>query len=438
MLKSEFKAELVASIGDINKTYWPDSELNLILEEALLTFGAISGFWKTKLTYEITLNKILYDAIEDATNNKNRIKFSYTYKDLINWFNKDFLETISDTNQSSEIITIDELFKFTETRIDSYNQQTSLILQTEEFTVDPDQNFVLLNNRVLDIVRIEFLYKNESNDNVSILLLRDDEEQLSYSDSSLLEEQGLPEFFTELFSSGKDIRIYPKPNVPGTLRVIYVKGVNRLEDATLDKIIEIPNNLIPYIKYGIYEDIFSKDGLTNDMARAAYCNTRWKEGIQVGKFYTSFLRTVLNDVPIFLDSLNKLDQCIEREYQEPSVIGLAGYNIFGTDSLPDDTYSLVADSIANAIIPEKDEDPLEIRIEFLEFLLDYCVHLAIFKLGYEDLAKSIELKNNFIKSAMDYNIRLTQNGFTYESLLGRSKRQEQEQPRIVEASTRAS
>ncbi len=43
----------------------------------------------------------------------------------------------------------------------------------------------------------------------------------------------------------------------------------------------VPDSFSPYIVYGVLEQVFSAEGETRDLQRAAYCRTRWLEGVNL-------------------------------------------------------------------------------------------------------------------------------------------------------------
>lgn len=51
--------------------------------------------------------------------------------------------------------------------------------------------------------------------------------------------------------------------------------------ALTDRIDILPDTFLPYLKYGVLDHIFSRDGETRDVLRQRYCEARYKEGINL-------------------------------------------------------------------------------------------------------------------------------------------------------------
>jgi len=226
------------------------------------------------------------------------------------------------------------------------------------------------------------------------------------------------------------MHVYPAPSVVGTIKLAFVGGISGSIQIGSD--INLPNNLIPYLKYGVEADIFSKEGVTQD-ARAAYCKQRWEEGIQIGLNCGSVLLAKANGRNILLDSISNLDlfsQALIIRYA-PTVLGFAGYNLFATNTTPVVESSISLSIIANAKIPVNDDDFVRVDLEYIPLLVDYVVHLSKIKSGAAELAATEDLKNKFIKTSLNHNERLQFRGVTYEALVGTTKKEEIARRRVV-------
>lgn len=66
----------------------------------------------------------------------------------------------------------------------------------------------------------------------------------------------------------------------------YVATPEPIEDACV--VLPIPSMFCPFIKYGVMADMLKCEGETNDPKRAAYCEMRFQEGIQLAKGMVGF------------------------------------------------------------------------------------------------------------------------------------------------------
>jgi hypothetical protein len=73
------------------------------------------------------------------------------------------------------------------------------------------------------------------------------------------------------------IAVSPAPASTGSLNILYV-SLSDLLDGT-GVLFNIPDDFVPYIKYGVYADMLGKTGRGQDLLRARYSEQRYQEGI---------------------------------------------------------------------------------------------------------------------------------------------------------------
>lgn len=427
--REDFKLKVYERLGD-NGVFWPEQEINSSIEEALLVFGAISNFWREEISFKTEENKRLYDMFSDVEIGSEFIYPSYTYEKIVEWINKDIIENISVATPNSEFISLDEIVRAIETRYNLYKQLTSLVIEQIEIDAPPNQNIIQLPDTIIDIVRVTFT----PDDGIENVLNRSDEAEIDYFDSNSLYVSLIPNFYTSSLDKTKVLNIYPAPSVHGKLRLLFVGNRNKTIplEATTD--IKLPNNLIPYLKYGVEADIFGKEGVTQDLARAAYCIKRWEEGIMIGLVSSSVIISKANGRIINADSIMNVDLYFDaiKVRTSPTVLGFAGYNMFSTDITPSDAdASINLLVVANAKIPIEDDEFIQVDHEYINPLIDYVVHISKIKSGAAELAQTANLLDGFIKTALNHNERLQLRGLNYESLVGINKKEETAKPRVV-------
>lgn len=425
--RTEFRTKIQQKLGEEN-VHWSNNEINLSIDEALLTFGALSSFWKDDIFLVTTENKIIYDLFVDPTININLIKPAIKYSMVFNWLNRDLLENISFLNPVSEFLELAVYARALETKYNQYQQLTSLVLKQQEFDIPANQHIIALPDDLIDIRRISFV------DEFTEYSLDEADEESIHLNCDALDEFGIPQFYSTIYGGTKYLKIHPTPSIVGKLKLIYVATTTEADLENENVIINLPNNLVPYLKFGILADIFGNEGIFNDPIRAAYCKQRWEEGIIVGRNYNSALIAKTNALKqIGLDSLYNVDLYSDntKVRTSPTILGFAGFNIFRTDVIPSAVqYSLMITVNANARLPINDDDFIKVDLEYIDILADYVVHLAKFRNGSAEVAMTNNLKDNFLKVAVNHNRRLLQAGITFDNLIGTTKKQEIQQSRI--------
>ena len=89
---------------------------------------------------------------------------------------------------------------------------------------------------------------------------------------------GLPQGFREEDTTETlTIAVTPPPSSPGDLGLLYV-SLSEILDGQ-GQIFDVPDDFVPYIKYGVYADMLGKNGRGQDLLRARYAEQRFEEGI---------------------------------------------------------------------------------------------------------------------------------------------------------------
>jgi hypothetical protein len=90
-----------------------------------------------------------------------------------------------------------------------------------------------------------------------------------------------PAVYADTDMSTLSIHVAPIPTNGGEFEVLYVPSAPTLDGLGVDSLFMVPEEFVPYIKYGIMADMFSKNGRAHNAQMAAYCESRFQEGIQM-------------------------------------------------------------------------------------------------------------------------------------------------------------
>jgi hypothetical protein len=98
-------------------------------------------------------------------------------------------------------------------------------------------------------------------------------------------DRDIPAVYTEHTLPPSQLQLIPAPRDAGMLHLLYV-GM----EATLSNngvFLSVPDEFACYVKWGMLADALRKAGPTQDLERAAYCEERFQEGIELGRFLMS-------------------------------------------------------------------------------------------------------------------------------------------------------
>jgi hypothetical protein len=410
----EFDDLLAEKLGDIEKTFWSANHLAAIRKEALLTFGATAQFWKSRDGFATTNNQIFYDITSILSINKTQ-----TFGDIIQLLNFDLMEDLA----TSTNYNFADVLKIIDYTIDKYLLETNLILKRELINVAAGTFDIPIPNYISSIFRLAFFDGDSYR-----LLKKDNKDNIEAFERDLLLSDSPPKYYSPLEDFNSNLEIYPPANVNGKLELIGTLTRDKTIAINENTLINLPNNLIPYIKYGVLEHLLTRDDKLASLTRAKYCKKRWQEGIEVGRNYTSILTASLNGRTILPDSLISFDNFNygwQNQVGKPSNIAIASYNLLALNKNPNEIINLLFDLVVNAPI---NSNYIEIKQEYIPALLNYAYFLAQFKCGFSNIQDSISGYDEFMKVAAIHNSKVATYSSGVREMFNKTKREEIQNP----------
>lgn len=204
--------------------------------------------------------------------------------------------------------------------------------------------------------------------------------------------------------------------------------------AQIPTALSVPDDWAHVIKWGALADLLSREGDATDQARAAYCEQRYRMGAGLLTDAPALLSARVNNVPVMVDSMRNAD-LYTRNWQgvtpgTPSTILQSGLNLIALTPAPATTpVSCTLTVAANAPIPANDAANVQVARDDYDAILDYCVHIAMFKAGGSEFTDSMPLMNRFMQQAALYNSKLREWGEFSKMLLGVSGEESAMAPR---------
>ena len=111
----------------------------------------------------------------------------------------------------------------------------------------------------------------------------------------------------------------------------------------------------------------------------------------------------------------------------------AGLNIVALSPPPLGSFSVLVSVVTNAPVPVRDTDFIQIGRENMDVLLDYGVHLAVFKQGFSEVKSTMDLYERMLKAAQVYNSKISAFSPYWEAISTVSEEQEKHMPRVTSA-----
>jgi hypothetical protein len=394
----DLKDQLASRLGDPNKVFFLDAELGLYLIDALRTFNALTGFWRQRAEFPSVANQIFYDLRTVAP---GFCDYTVTDRDAITFMEYQLIEPPTPTVWTgSEMFTLDSLAKALQRRRDQYLLDTGMVITANPLFAasGPPATRTTFNDKIIDLRRVVF---QEQASGRRSALLRDD---VVGFNAFKVNWQGASTLVPVSYSTGAvpplTVMIAPEPQVTGFFDVLSVNSGDALDPAVVASTLGVPDDWTWPLRFGALADLLAQDGPGRDVPRAQYAQQRYMEGVQLGTGLPALQNVTVNGMGIQLMGVLEADE-FSRGWDARRgrpLFGLTmGTNIMALSPVANQVYGLAIDVIRKAPVPTDDADPVEVSREVLDGLLDYGQHLALFKTGGADFARSGDLLDRFYR-----------------------------------------
>jgi hypothetical protein len=402
--------------------FWIKDEMRAYLKEALRTWQAFSQYISTTSGFNTVANAPYYDLFSQIT----ELTPTITDRDLIEDIERHLQEVISSTVWlGTEQFTLEGITQAIQKRRDRFLIETGLVTQFSEVPASTAE--LVLNDTIINVRRA--LWKNQAGE-YNILWPADT--FMLTAGSQVWTVPDVPIDFTTYFSNSLALLLAPPPAASGFVHLLSVNSGPDLNPASSATILGIPDDLCWVVKFGALADLYGQDGPGQDLGRAQYCETRWKDGIKLARITNYVQLGYQVGTPSFINSMEEQDTSepgwVNNIPGAPVSLSLSG-NVAAVNPTPDGVYALSFQIVPKAVIPALDGDFVQVGQEVIDAVLDYAQHLANIKESAADIQESMGLYQNFVKLAAVENDVLRAKATDFDVLQDRSTLESKERPR---------
>jgi hypothetical protein len=394
--RGSFTSALAQVLNDPTHVYWAQDELDRALNESLLLWGALTGYWTVTGLFSTAANSPFYDLAAQFPVYRAR---TYTLGDITREIQYHFYEPANGTSGTgmTEQFTIGQILsaqirRRNEMVLDTRIPLTFTILNAPPQPVDK----VALPDDMALITRAAWI--DTATGIVSPLRRSDTFAAQSYNPIWNL-NPGKPFAYSQAEAMPGSILLLPPPLAKGALHLTYARTISM---STADnQPFLLPDEFVWAVKYGAMYEILSTNSQGYDPLRTKYCYERYTAGLEMAAAHHSVLRVRCKDVPLPLATLGELDsgKPMWQTSRGLPKIAACAYDILAFWRVPDRQYSITCDLSRSAPLPAAPGDYLQVGEEELPYLMDYCRHTLMFKLGGTEFVQSMALYDNFLKGA---------------------------------------
>jgi hypothetical protein len=411
----DLKAALGEHLSDPASVYWTDVEKSLLLNQALREFNSISRIFRDRGTFATVANQPFYDLTTSLKNGAGELFLGYTVTSAQLLQAAKYLCIEPSPDNSVDFTDGFSLTDFNNSVTQRRNQfllETGIAISqpTAQVVASGEGRITVADDSVIDIRRAAW---TDLDGNVTQLLRQDDFASFAFS-PSWPQNSGTPQSYSIYPDPLLTLQLTPPPVANGTLTLQTISSGS------------LPDDFMPYILWGVLSDMLGSPGPMQDSLRAEYAEGRFKEGVLVGKQFATVLTAYINGVPVSVESVFNFDT-FNPGWQvagAPSQVGLLGSNLAAVAPVADGVYSVMLDCVRRAPQLVNDTDPVPIGREYLDTIIDYAEHLAVFKQGGVEFQSTLPQYDAFVKTAMAYNNRMGVQNIYFETMVDKANQQE--------------
>ena len=410
-------------LSDTSFLFWTQDEMRRYIIEALHTWQAMSAQYTSRVSFNTVPLQLTYDLYDEVPS----IAPTITDRNMIVMVEECLQEAVSSTTWAgTEQFSFAEMVQSIQRRRDKFIVETGIVLQESNPVILAGSTTLNLNQSTIDVRRV--MWKGDEEQLWSLLWKADNFTLVSAGSRPA----GTPVDFSTALEAPVTLRISPETDVDGTLNLITTNSGVDLNPGTSATILGIPDDLCWVVKYGVLADLLSQSGQGQDLARAAYAESRWRDGIKLARIWNLVKFGYQDTTGVFIDSMFDIDAndptWVFELPNSPQYIGVAG-NIICAAPIPDNIPMALGFDVSFMPMPASDIDYVQVGAETLNVIIDYAEHLASFKEGMSEISPTIVLYQNMIRLAATMNDRLRAAAQNFDVMSDRSIRENKNRPR---------
>lgn len=406
---TQAETDLSNRLFDPTQQFWTASELGVYLTEALQTWNALTSVWRADFTFALVSGQYWYDL---TTLSGTPRPITVTDNQVTQVIEYHLLEPLTTsyplTWTGSAQFSVSDILGALQRRRDEVLSVTGCQL-TQSLIAWNSGSTVALSDSIIDVRRVAWFPSVTYP--VTPLFSSDFLEKEFFAPGWGTATTGAPEVWFISTEPPLVLGLDTATPVNSNLDVVTVNAGPALS-TTSATTLGVPDDWAWVIKWGALASLLSRESNSKDEFRAKYAQQRYKDGLTLLSNASALLDLRFGTAPFDIDPVTNGDQ-FNPGWQglvagAPVVAYVAGLNLIAFNQPGFGSYNISATVVQNA--PVVISGNLQISRQDYHAILDYAQHLATFKIGGAEFAKTFPLAMNFYNQAKLYNSKLAQLG----------------------------
>lgn len=391
---TEAQAALASRLNDPGFIRWLAPELAGYLREALRTWQSWTHNYRDQGSFNTVATEPFYDLPTELPSLR---AYTLTNWDLVSDLQYSLLEPApaGGTWTGTDQFNLDQLNTAIQRRRDQFLRETGVVITrtTIPYAAPPASGRIALDERVSIVRRAAW---RPDATMITSPLGRATEWAANNFAPAWLQDTQEPYAYSVSVVPPLTLQVIPPTANPGTLDLLSINTGAPL-DPDIETTLGIPDDFTWIVKFGALADLLNGDGLALDPQRAAYCETRWQQGLDLARSSPVVLSARINGVACRIGAISDADSYSPTWQMVPGVPIqplLAGGNVVAIWPPPrtlGNPWTITLDVVPNMPVPVNPGDVLQISQDVYDSILDYAQHLALFKEGPGQLEQAMAL-----------------------------------------------
>lgn len=209
----------------------------------------------------------------------NATEYTIPVCELLSEIQAHLLEDINGgVSFSSGLWTVTEVLNYLNHRIARFLMETGCLQVHTTQAAAAAADFYDLPTDLIDLRHVSWIRGS-----MTTVLPRADSLQVDLAFDNWDSVNGTPSVHLQVPEQSLEVRVAPRASADGTLDLIYVRNVPAVTNDC--SIMPLPDEWVPFVKWGVISDMLAKEGEANDPQRSQWAEQRYVEGVALARLY---------------------------------------------------------------------------------------------------------------------------------------------------------